>query len=64
MVMTTSASATASGALRNTATPCAAAPDAAVGAGSNPRTTWPAPTRFADIGAPMLPKPRKAMVVI
>src|SRR5271166_1658370 len=60
--MTTSASAAASAALSNTQAPPAAA--AAAGTGSNPRTLWPAPTRFADIGAPMLPNPRNAMVVI
>src|SRR5271163_45211 len=64
MVMTTSASATASAAVSNTEAPLAAAAAAAVGTGSNPRTIWPAPIKFADIGAPMLPNPRNAMVVI
>ena len=64
MVMTTSASATASAALSNTATPLAAAAVAAAGTGSKPRTVWPAATRFADIGPPMLPSPRNAMVVM
>src|SRR5208283_1391050 len=64
MVMTTSASATASAALSKTATLFAAAAAAAAGTGSNPRTTWPAATRFAAMGAPMLPRPKKAMVVM
>src|SRR5271169_191397 len=63
-MMTTSASATASAAVSNTEAPLAAAAAAAVGTGSNPRTIWPAPIKFADIGAPMLPNPRNAMVVI
>src|SRR5271166_799585 len=64
MVMTTSASATASAALSNTSTPLVAAAVAAAGTGSNPRTVWPAPSRFADIGPPMLPRPRNAIEVI
>src|ERR1700761_8400445 len=64
IVMTTSACAAASAALPNTSMPADAAVATAVGTGSNPRTVWPALTRFADIGPPMLPKPRKAIEVI
>src|SRR5271170_6911471 len=60
--MTTSASATASAALSNTLAPLAAAAVAAAGTGSNPRTVWPAVIRFTDIGPPMLPSPRKAIL--
>jgi len=62
IVMTTSASVTASAVLSNTVAPLAAAAAAAAGTGSNPRTVCPALIRFADIGPPMLPKPRKAIV--
>src|SRR6201991_1062813 len=64
MVITTSASATASAALSKTSTPPSAAVAAAAGTGSKPRTVWPAPSRFADIGPPMFPSPRKAIEVI
>src|ERR1700722_19411483 len=64
IVMTTSALATASAALSNTSTPLDSAAATAAGTGSNPRTLWPAVTRFADIGPPMLPNPRNAIRVI
>ncbi len=64
MVMITSASDTASAAVSNIVTPLAAAVDAAAGTGSYPWTMCSAATRFADIGAPMLPKPRNAMVLM
>src|ERR1700733_7362716 len=60
--MTTSAPATAAGALSDTTTPLSAAAAVAAGIGSKPRTVWPASTRFFDIGPPMWPSPKNATV--
>ena len=64
MVTTTSAAATASRALGAMRTPDAAAAVFAASTRSKPSTEWPALTRLAAIGAPMLPRPRKAIFVI
>src|SRR5580692_2211203 len=61
MVTTVSALATASRALVAMATPDAAAAVFAASTRSKPATEWPALTRFAAIGAPMLPRPMKAI---
>src|SRR5277367_4198436 len=62
MVTTVSALATASRALATMATPDAAAAVFATSTRSKPATTWPALTRFAAIGAPMLPRPMNAIL--
>src|SRR3954452_21799913 len=64
MVMTTSASFTAATALAMTTTPCSRATARFSGIRSKPCTACPALTRFAAIGLPILPRPRKAIVVI
>src|ERR1700758_2639443 len=64
MVITTSPSAAASAPLPKTRTPLSAAAAAAAGTGSKPRTVCPAATRLADIGPPMWPRPRNAIVLI
>src|SRR6476646_2097087 len=64
MVITTSASATASAPLSNTLAPFSAAARAAAATGSNPRTACPAATRLAAMGPPMLPRPRNATVLL
>ena len=66
MVMTTSASpsrtaATAEGSI---ATPVPAAAAREASEMSKPTTGWPAFTRLAAIGPPMLPSPMKAMVLM
>src|SRR5580700_8478652 len=61
MVTTVSALATASRALAAMATPDAAAAIFAASTRSKPLTEWPALTRFAAIGAPMLPRPMNAI---
>ena len=45
-------------------TPCSAAALTAGALRSNPRTSWPARTRFAVIGTPMWPSPTQAIVAI
>src|SRR6202011_4741108 len=64
MVITTSASLTASAALAAIATPSAFAVSSDAGTRSKPRTLWPALTRLAAIGPPMLPRPMNAMLVM
>src|SRR5271166_1108959 len=64
MVTTVSASRTASRAARAIVTPVAAAAVFAASTRSKPKTAWPALTRLAAIGAPMLPRPRKATLDI
>ncbi len=64
MVMTTSASATASRAEAATAMPSASACAHEAGTRSKPTTRCCALTRLAAMGPPMLPRPMKAMVVI
>src|SRR5271166_4833179 len=60
MVTTVSASRTASRAARAIVTPVAAAAVFAASTRSKPETAWPALTRLAAIGAPMLPRPMNA----
>src|ERR1700727_1573727 len=62
MVTTVSALATASRALAAMATPDAAAAAFAASTRSKPATECPALTRFAAIGAPMLPRPMNAIL--
>src|ERR1700677_4566754 len=62
MVMTVSALATASRALGAMATPDAAAAVFAASTRSKPATECPALTRFAAIGAPILPRPMNAIL--
>ena len=44
--------------------PSARAASSEAGTRSNPVTVWPARTRFAAIGPPMLPSPTKAMMLM
>src|SRR5271155_3464926 len=62
MVTTVSALATASRALAAMATPDPAAAVFAASTRSKPATECPALTRFAAIGAPMLPRPMNAIL--
>src|SRR5580692_4284484 len=62
MVTAVSALATASRALGAMATPDAAAAVFAASTRSKPATECPALTRFAAIGAPMLPRPMNAIL--
>ncbi len=64
MVMTTSAPAAAAAAEGATATPAARAATSAAALRSKPRTAWPALTRLAAMGAPMLPSPMNAMAAM
>ena len=64
MVITASASATASRAEKVYSTPRVLSRVAEAGTRSKPTTRCPALTRFAAIGPPMLPRPMKAMVVM
>src|SRR5271165_2590375 len=64
MVTTASASATALRALAAMVTPAAAAVVFAASTRSKPATEWPALTRLAAIGPPMLPRPRNAILAM
>ena len=64
MVMTTSAPSSASFMVRNVCTPPSRAAAIAASLRSKPRTSWPAATRLADIGAPMWPRPIQVMVLM
>ena len=64
MVMITSAPFTASVALAATVTPSALACAREASTRSKPVTLWPALTRLAAMGPPILPRPMNAMLVI
>src|SRR5207253_215923 len=64
MVITTSASFTESAALAATVTPSALAWSSRPCTRSKPKTLWPALTRLAAIGPPILPSPMNAMCAI
>src|SRR5271154_1734723 len=64
MVMTISSPATAAAALGATLPPALPRASSAAGTRSKPSTRWPALTRLAAIGPPMLPRPMKAMVLM
>src|SRR5580704_11452244 len=63
MVMTTSACATEARAESAMATPVAPALSRKAATRSKPATSWPALTRLAAIGPPILPRPMKAIAV-
>lgn len=62
MVMTTSAPSAAARAEPATVIPSARAASSEAGTRSKPRTVWPAFTRLAAMGPPMLPRPMNPMV--
>src|SRR5271156_3704567 len=64
MVKIASAPSTAALALAAIATPLASAPARCASTRSKPMTAWPALTRLAAIGAPMLPRPMNAIFAI
>ena len=64
MLITTSAPATAAAGSAATATPSASTVLSSSGTRSKAVTVWPALTRLAAIGPPMLPTPKNPMFIL